>query len=150
VTSSPRRRSFLVATLVVVLLLAVAGGAAWALFGMRDAPAAEESIRMTVYADTAAAREAAQAPEDSPEQTAAAYLAQQPTAYWLVPEREPIGQVGPQVTALAQQASDQGATPPRSFRSRGRAVRRPVRHLDRRDRCGGPGLRDRHDHRARA
>jgi endoglucanase len=110
VTSSPRRRSFLVATLVVVLLLAVADGAAWALFGVRDAPAAEESIRMTVYADTAAAREAAQAPEDSPERAAAAYLAEQPTAFWLVPEREPIGQVGSRVTALAQQASDQGAT----------------------------------------
>lgn len=107
---SSRRRP-LVVTLVVVLVLVIAGGAAWALLRGGDVAAEEEEhIRVAVFSDTEAAREATSAPEDSPEQAAAAYLAAQPTAFWLVPERDPIGQVGPRVTSLAQEASDQGAT----------------------------------------
>ena len=97
-------------TLVVVLVLAAAGAAAWAVLRGEDVAAPEEHIRVAVFGDTEAARAAAAAPGRSPEQAAATYLAQQPTAFWLVPERDPIGQVGPRVTALAQEASDQGAT----------------------------------------
>lgn len=72
--------------------------------------AGPEPLRLAVYADTAAAQHAATDPEDSPEQAAAAYLAQQPTAFWLVPERNPIGEVGARVTELAEEADAQGAT----------------------------------------
>ncbi len=97
---------------IVVLLVIVGGGvAAWILLsGGGNVAAPAEHIRVAVYSDTEAAAQAAIAPEDSPERAAAAYLADQPTAFWLVPERDPIGEVGPRVTALAQQASDQGAT----------------------------------------
>lgn len=97
--------------LVVVLILAAVGVVAWPLLRGADVAAPQERIRVAVFSDTAAARAAADtaAGADSPEQAAAAYLAQQPTAFWLVPERDPIGQVGPRVTALAQEASDQGA-----------------------------------------
>ncbi|WP_396643236.1 glycoside hydrolase family 6 protein [Microbacterium sp.] len=107
---SSRRRRSIVVTLVVVLALIIAGGAAWALLRGGDVAAEEEHIRVAVFTDTVAAREAARTPEGSPEQAAAAYLAEQPTAFWLVPERDPIGAVGPRVTSLAQEASDQGAT----------------------------------------
>jgi endoglucanase len=108
---SSRRSRQIVVTLVVVLVLLIAGGAAWALLRGGDVAAEqEEHIRVAVFSDTEAARVAASAPEDSPEQAAAAYLAAQPTAFWLVPERDPIGEVGPRVTSLAQEASDQGAT----------------------------------------
>ncbi|CDJ99611.1 1, 4-beta cellobiohydrolase [Microbacterium sp. C448] len=108
---SSRRRRSIVVTLVVVLVLVIAGGAVWALLRGGDVAAEEEEhIRVAVFTDTEAAREAANAPEDSPEQAAAAYLAAQPTAFWLVPERDPIGEVGARVTSLAQEASDQGAT----------------------------------------
>lgn len=97
-------------TLVVLLVLAAGGVAAWVLLRGGDVAAEEEHIRVTVYADTVAAQQAVSAAEGTPEQAAAAYLSAQPTAMWLVPERDPIGEVGPRVTALAQEASDQGAT----------------------------------------
>ena len=68
-----------------------------------------ETLRVAVYAETAAAEHAVTDPEGSPEQAAAAYLAEQATAYWLVPERHPIGEVGARVAALAAQASAQDA-----------------------------------------
>lgn len=96
----------------VLLVAAVGGGAVWFLTRGSASVAApeEEHIRVAVFSDTEAAAAAAVAPVESAEQSAASYLAEQPTAYWLVPERAPIGEVGPLVTALAQQASDQGAT----------------------------------------
>lgn len=99
--------------MTIVVLLVIVGGvvAAWILLsGGGNVAAPAEHIRVAVYSDTEAAAQAAIAPEDSPERAAAAYLADQPTAFWLVPERDPIGEVGPRVTTLAQQASDQGAT----------------------------------------
>ncbi len=101
----------LIVLLTVLLVIIVGGAAAWYLTrGSTTIAAPEEHIRVAVFSDTEAADAAAVAPEESPERAAAAYLSEQPTAYWLVPERAPIGAVGPLVTSLAQQASDQGAT----------------------------------------
>lgn len=44
------------------------------------------------------------------EQAAAAYLGAQPTAYWLTPERDPIGKVGERITQLAAEAREQSAS----------------------------------------
>ncbi|WP_232711680.1 glycoside hydrolase family 6 protein [Microbacterium lacus] len=95
--------------LIVLALIVVVGAAAWNLLKDGDITSAPDPIRPALYANTEASRHAASEPIGTPEQLAAAYLAQQPTAYWLVPERDPIGGVGPRVTALAQEASDQGA-----------------------------------------
>ena len=56
----------------------------------------------------ASAAAASEAP-GSPEQDAAAYLAAQPTAYWLVPEADPLGAVGDRVAQLAREARLQSA-----------------------------------------
>lgn len=108
---SSRRLRPIIVLFAVLLIAVVGGGAVWFLTsGSATVAAPEEHIRVAVFADTEAAAAAAVAPVESPEQAAAAFLSEQPTAYWLVPERAPIGAVGPLVTALAQQASDQGAT----------------------------------------
>jgi endoglucanase len=110
VKSSRRRRSIVV-TFVVLLVIVGGGVAAWVLLnGSGNVATPDAHIRVALYSDTEAAVQAAVAPEGSPERAAAAYLAGQPTAFWLVPERDPIGEVGPRVTSLAQEASDQGAT----------------------------------------
>ncbi|WP_256728674.1 glycoside hydrolase family 6 protein [Microbacterium oleivorans] len=44
------------------------------------------------------------------EVAAAEYLAAQPTAYWLTPEQDPIGEVGPRVLNLANEARESDAT----------------------------------------
>lgn len=107
---SSRRPRPIILVIAVLLVVCVGGAAAWFLTRKGVATAApEEHIRVAVFGDSEAAAAAAVAPLESPEQIAAAYLSEQPTAYWLVPERAPIGEVGPLVTALAQQASDQGA-----------------------------------------
>ncbi|MFT4051568.1 MAG: glycoside hydrolase family 6 protein [Microbacterium sp.] len=52
----------------------------------------------------------ASTPTAEDELAAAQYLAAQPTAYWLTPERDPIGAVGARVTDLASEARAQDAT----------------------------------------
>lgn len=55
-----------------------------------------------------AAARAAKDPSATPQQRSAAdYLAAQPTAYWLTPERDPIGQVWNRIAALAAEAREQ-------------------------------------------
>lgn len=58
---------------------------------------------------TKAAEAAASETPGSPEQDAAAYLAAQPTAYWLVPEADPPGDVGTRIAQLAHEARVQSA-----------------------------------------
>ena len=107
-----RRRWILLVALI--LLVVVAGGTAgWLLTrGNGTAPTAEaEAPRLAVFSDTLAALHATTDPEGTPEQTAAEYLSEQPAAFWLVPERDPIGEVGERVVALADEAAAQDATP---------------------------------------
>jgi len=63
----------------------------------------------TVASGTGAALAAADEEPGTPEQEAAAYLADQPTAWWLTPERDPIGQVTARIDDLAAQAQTQDA-----------------------------------------
>jgi endoglucanase len=60
-------------------------------------------------ATSKAARAASAEQEGSPEQAAAAYLAEQPTAVWLTPEQDPVGVVAERVAALAAEARAQSA-----------------------------------------
>jgi len=62
-----------------------------------------------VPAESSAAAAAAAAAPGSPEADAATYLAAHPTAWWLTPEREPVGAVGGRIDALAAEARDQDA-----------------------------------------
>lgn len=52
---------------------------------------------------------AAEAADGSPEQAAAQYLSEQPTAVWLTPEGEPVDQVGERIAQLAVEARAQSA-----------------------------------------
>lgn len=56
-----------------------------------------------------AATAAASETEGSPEQEAAAFLAEQPTSYWLVPEADGIDTVAAKIGQLADEARDQSA-----------------------------------------
>ncbi|WP_424448674.1 glycoside hydrolase family 6 protein [Microbacterium arborescens] len=59
-----------------------------------------------VAPDESKAARAAAAGGTAEEVAAAEYLAAQPTAYWLTPEQDPIGEVGERVLHIAQEARD--------------------------------------------
>jgi endoglucanase len=59
--------------------------------------------------ESKAAKAAASGTLSTVEQAAAEYLAGRPTAYWLTPEIDPIGEVGARVLALAAEAREQSA-----------------------------------------
>ncbi|WP_431801896.1 glycoside hydrolase family 6 protein [Microbacterium sp. bgisy203] len=121
-TTRPARRRraawlFATAAVVVVAVAATVGvGAATGWFGALGPTPPGPGTRFVVAAESAAAQAAAQASgtdttADAGEaKDAADFLAAQPTAYWLTPERDPIGAVAARVTALAGEARTQDAT----------------------------------------
>ncbi|GAA5035512.1 glycoside hydrolase family 6 protein [Microbacterium fluvii] len=106
----------LVIAMIVVAALVVVGAVVAASIGVSSAlrslgaqpPAVGTRIVVPAEAPAATASEDASATAD--ERAAAAYLAAQPTAFWLTPEKEPIGEVGARVAHLASQAREQDAT----------------------------------------
>ncbi|GLJ79554.1 glycoside hydrolase family 6 protein [Microbacterium imperiale] len=62
-----------------------------------------------VAPDESKAARAAAAGGPADELAAAEYLAAQPTAYWLTPEQDPIGSVGPRILDIAQEARESDA-----------------------------------------
>ncbi|MCT9819051.1 glycoside hydrolase family 6 protein [Microbacterium sp. W1N] len=106
------RRHTLVATLIAAGLVVAAGATAAVLaFALpHDPTPAGKGTTFLVSADTAAAQQAAAQPAGTAEHDAASYLAAQPTAVWLTPERDPIGAVGDRIRALADEARAQDAT----------------------------------------
>ncbi len=76
--------------------------------GFQMATAQPPGVGTVIVApDESKAARAAAAGDATPEQAAAAaYLAAQPTAYWLTPEQDPIGEVGPRVLHLADEARE--------------------------------------------
>lgn len=65
---------------------------------------------LIVASDSKAAVAADDPQATDDERAAAAYLARQPTAYWLTPERDPIGEVWGRIGHLADQARQQDAS----------------------------------------
>lgn len=59
--------------------------------------------------ESKAAKAAAEGGLTPEQQAAAEFLAAQPTAYWLTPELDPIGEAGPRIRALAAEARAQDA-----------------------------------------
>lgn len=110
-TTRRRRRHTLTATLLAVLLLFAAGATAVviALVTPHDPEPPGVGTRFAVAADSSAATATASATAGTPEADAAAYLAEQPTAWWLTPERDPIGAAGTRIETLAAEAREQDA-----------------------------------------
>jgi len=106
---SPRRGGRIAVIVVAIVLVALAVIVAWWVWGPREVEGTD-APRLAVFSDTLAATHAASDPEGSAQQEAAAFLAEQPTALWLVPERAPLGAVADKVADLASEARAQGAT----------------------------------------
>jgi len=75
---------------------------------MLQPPAVDTTL--VVASGSPAARAAADTSAPDEARAAAAYLAEQPTAYWLTPERDPIGEVWGRIAHLAVEAREQDAT----------------------------------------
>ena len=108
-----RRRRGVIWTVVAIMGLAAVGGAAIgaaALTGVFGPAASAPGVGtgFAVLAESGAAQASTTATGAALE--AADYLETQPTAYWLTPERDPIGAVGVRVTGLASEARAQHAT----------------------------------------
>lgn len=113
-TARTRRRRRITWTVASIAVLAVVGGAAVGaaalagLFGSAAPAAPAVDTPFAVLDESGAAQASTTATGTALD--AADYLAAQPTAYWLTPERDPIGTAGDRVTALAAEARAQHAT----------------------------------------
>lgn len=104
--SAPRRRRRLWAVIVLLAVVAVVVAAVVIATRPSTAPPAAGQ-KLLVAAGTAAAQAAGAAP--SANQRAAAYLAERPTATWLVPEEHGIDSVATFIESLFSQAREQDA-----------------------------------------
>ena len=98
--------------LVVALLIgiAVVGSLVTNLFQTLSARPPAVDTRIVTPDESKAAKAAAQEQAGSPEADAAAWLAAQPTTYWLTPEIDPVDEVWDRIAHLAAEARDQDAT----------------------------------------
>ncbi|MDT0141505.1 glycoside hydrolase family 6 protein [Microbacterium sp. PRC9] len=104
--TSRRTITILAITSVVAVVAAVA--AVVLLRGQSPEPPARGT--KIVASDLSKATDAAtRAADGSPEQAAARYLSEQPTAVWLTPEGDPVDVVGERIAGLAAEARDQSA-----------------------------------------
>lgn len=78
----------------------------WPAVSAAGAPGPGTKILASSHSKASLAAE--QLPEGS-EREAASYLAEQPTAYWLTPEAEPVGSVAQRIASLADEARAQSA-----------------------------------------
>lgn len=100
------------AALVVVVLvvtIAVVGNLAQTLIQTLSARPPAVGTTIVAPEESKAAQAAADGTGSESEQAAAAYLAQQPTAYWLTPELDPVDEVWDRVANLAVEARAQKA-----------------------------------------
>ncbi|GAA4777641.1 glycoside hydrolase family 6 protein [Microbacterium gilvum] len=102
----PLALAALVAVVAVIVVVGVVVGR-W----VHEITARPPAVGTTFIAPdiSEAARAASDDDATDAERAAAAFLASQPTAYWLTPERHPAGEVGETVGALAAQARDERA-----------------------------------------
>ncbi|MDX2377997.1 glycoside hydrolase family 6 protein [Microbacterium sp. LRZ72] len=111
-TRRPRRLRALwwtLAAVAVVVIAVVAARAAVSLTHEIAAEPPEVGVDVMVPAESKAAKAAAEGDPASVEHEAAAFLAQQPAAYWLTPEQDPIGQVGDRMRTLLDESRAQDA-----------------------------------------
>ncbi|MBA8816856.1 endoglucanase [Microbacterium halimionae] len=116
--ASRRRRSLprwvwiSIVAAALVIILAVIAAIGWTVTtGLSLLNAEPPGVGTTIVApaESKASLAAESASEGTEEFAAAAYLAAAPTAYWLTPELDPIGDVGARVLNLANEARDQDA-----------------------------------------
>ncbi|WP_460772622.1 glycoside hydrolase family 6 protein [Microbacterium sp. GXF7504] len=101
-----------VVALGVVAVIAIIATAGWFVStGLQAMAATPPGVGTLIVApeESKAAKAAAEGTLPRAEQEAAEYLAAQPTAYWLTPEIDPIGEVGYRILNLAEQARAQDA-----------------------------------------
>jgi endoglucanase len=95
---------------VVVAAIAAAVGVGLTASAPKAAAGAPGKGTVIVASDLSKAADAAASDSGSPAaREAAAYLAEQPTAYWLLPENDPAESVGATIAHLAQEARAQSA-----------------------------------------
>ena len=104
--TSRRTITILAITSVVAVVAAVA--AVVLLRGQSPEPPAR-GTKIVASAHSKATDAATRAADGSPEQAAARYLSEQPTAVWLTPEGDPVDVVGERIAGLAAEARDQSA-----------------------------------------
>lgn len=108
------RTVLVVGVIVVVVALiagvAVVGSLVTNLFQALSARPPAVDTRIVVPDASKAAKAAAESPAGSPEGDAAAWLAAQPTTYWLTPEIDPLDEVWDRVAHLSSEAREQDAT----------------------------------------
>lgn len=93
--------------LSAVVVAAVGVAVAVAVIGSESSAPHDGSVFLAP-AESSAARAATRGSDA--DRASAEYLAAQPTAYWLTPERDPIGKVGARITELAAEAREQSAS----------------------------------------
>jgi len=97
---------------VGVLLLASIAATIWMFLNnwVRDLTATAPAVGTTIIApeESKAALALPSLAEGTDEHAATAYLAAQPTAYWLTPEIDPVGEVGARMENLLNEARTQG------------------------------------------
>ncbi|MCR2815895.1 glycoside hydrolase family 6 protein [Microbacterium jiangjiandongii] len=109
----PRRAVIVVVATGVVIVLAVLAAVGMLITRAAQARGAQPpgvGTTLVVASDSRAAQAADDATASAEQRAAAAYLAEQPTAYWLTPERDPIGEVRERIAHLAAQAREQNAS----------------------------------------
>jgi len=95
-----------------VVVLTIIGTVGWFVTtGLQALAATPPGVGTTIVApdESKAAKAAAAGTLSGDEQSAAEYLAVQPTAYWLTPEIDPVGEVGTRILNLAAEAREQNA-----------------------------------------
>lgn len=98
------------AAIAVVVALVFASGSIATFFRELGASPPDDGMRFVVLEESGAVTASQDATGDALD--AAELLAAEPTAYWLTPERDPIGEVGERVLSLASEARTQQATLP--------------------------------------
>ena len=107
----PRWLLFTLLGLAALVILAIlAGVGSLITWGVQTLSAHPPAVGTTVVApdESKAARALDALEEGTPEYEATAYLAEQPTTYWLTPEEDPLGEATARVTTLAAEARDTG------------------------------------------
>lgn len=104
----PRRAGLAIAGVVAVVAVGVAAVALWPRGAEPGPPGAGTTIVASDLSRAATAADKAQ--PGTPEHDAARFLAEQPTAYWLTPEADPLDQVDERIGHLAAEARAQSAT----------------------------------------
>jgi endoglucanase len=102
------RRTLTIAAITGVVVVVAVVAAVMLLRGQAPEPPGPGT--KIVASELSKATDAAtRAADGSPEQAAAEYLSEQPTAVWLTPEGDPVDVVGERIAGLAAQARDQSA-----------------------------------------